>query len=103
MAKAEIYAGACGYNTTVVARMEGSLCKLEVQSECKAILKMAEELTEVQPFKEISARKALPRTLEAGIKYCTHAACPVPVGIIKAVEIASGLNLPVDPVIKLSK
>ena len=68
-----------------------------------SIQKMADELIEVDPFKEISARRQLPKTLEMGIKYCTHAACPVPVGIIKAVEIESGLNLPVDVSIKLSK
>ena len=38
-----------------------------------------------------------------GAKYCTHAACPVPVGIIKAVEIEAGLALPTDVSIKLTK
>ncbi|MFM8319923.1 MAG: DUF6951 family protein [Chloroflexota bacterium] len=103
MAKAEIYAGACGYTTTVEAQMNGAACQLTISSGCKAIQKMAAELTEVEPFKEISSRRALPRTLDAGIKYCTHAACPVPVGIIKAVEVAAGLNLPVDASIKVSK
>jgi hypothetical protein len=38
-----------------------------------------------------------------GAKHCTHAACPVPVGIIKAVEVETGLALPADVSIKLSK
>lgn len=103
MAKAQIFAGTCGYQTTVTATKDGAVCKLSIQSECKAIQKMAEELTEVEPFKEMSSRRAVPRTLELGMKYCTHAACPVPVGIIKAVEIEAGLNLPVDVSIKLEK
>lgn len=103
MAKAEILAGACGYTTVVEARMNGSTCHLNIESDCKAIQKLAAELTEVEPFKEISARRATPRTLEAGLKYCTHAACPVPVGIIKAVEVEAGLNLPVEAVIRLTK
>jgi hypothetical protein len=38
-----------------------------------------------------------------GAKYCTHAACPVPVGIIKAIELEAGMTLPADVTIKLSK
>ena len=103
MSKAEIFAGACGYTTHVEAQMNGRACKLSIHSDCKAIQKMAAELGEVDPFKEISSRRATPRTLDLGLQYCTHAACPVPYGIIKAVEIAAGLNLPVDVSIKLSK
>jgi hypothetical protein len=107
MAKADIFAGACGFNTTVVATMDGagagSVCSLQIESQCKAIQKLAAELPQVEPYKEISARRAVPKTLEMGMKYCSHAACPVPSGIIKAVEVAAGLNLPVDATIKLEK
>ena len=103
MARAEIFAGACGFTTTVDAAMNGRACQLTIESDCKAIQKMAAELTEVDPYKEISSRRSVPKTLEMGIKHCTHAACPVPVGIIKAVEIEAGLNLPVDVTITLSK
>jgi hypothetical protein len=64
---------------------------------------MAEELTQVNPYQEISFKRKLPIIHEAGIKHCTHAACPVPVSIVKAVEIEAGLALPTDVVIKLSK
>jgi len=103
MARAEVMAGNCGYLTTVEAAMEGQVCKLAIQSDCKAIKKMAAELTEVNPFKEISFRKNMPTIINAGIQYCTHAACPVPVAIIKAVEIEAKLALPTDVTIKLSK
>jgi hypothetical protein len=103
MAKAEIHSGACGYTTTVNTTMNGKVCQLSIESACKAIQKLAAELTEVEPFKEISSRRQTPKTLEMGMKHCTHAACPVPVGIIKAVEIEAGLNLPVDVSVKLSK
>jgi len=103
MAKAEIFAGNCGYNTEVEATMDGKVCKLNITSECPAMQKMAEELTEVNPYEEISFRRAMPKIHEAGHKYCTHAACPVPVGIIKAVEIEAKLALPTDVTIKLSK
>jgi hypothetical protein len=103
MAKAEIFAGNCGFNTTVEATTMEDVVQIKMQSDCAAIMKMAAELTEVNPYKEISSRRAVPATLQAGLKYCTHAACPVPVGIIKAVEVEAGLALPMDATIKVSK
>ena len=83
--------------------MDGKVCKLNITSECAAIRKMAEELTEVDPYQEISFKRAMPKIHEAGHKFCTHAACPVPVGILKAVEVEAKLALPTDVTIKLAK
>jgi len=83
--------------------MEGTKVKLSIDSECQAIQDLAAELAEVDPFQEITFRGSGPRSLEMGAKHCYHTACPVPVGIIKAVEIEAGLALPKDAVIRLSK
>ena len=103
MAKAEVMAGNCGFTTQIDAKMNGNTCELHISSECKAIERMAAEITEVNPYKEISFKRTMPIIHEAGVKHCTHAACPVPVSIIKAVEVEAGLALPTDVVIKLSK
>lgn len=103
MAQAEIFAGGCGYTTTVTATRNGDAVDITIDSECKAMIRMAEEFKQANPLQEISTRRGMPRSLEMGHKYCTHAACPVPVGIIKAIEIEAGLALPVDASIKLSK
>jgi hypothetical protein len=103
MAKAEIFSGVCGFTTVVKATMDGKVCHLHIDSECAAIQKLAQDLTQVNPYQEISTKRAMPQTLEKGAQYCTHAACPVPVGIIKAVEVEAKLALPKDVTIKLSK
>lgn len=103
MSKSEINAGICGHITTVVASMEGKVCKLAITSDCQAIQQLAQELTEVNPLLEISCRRSTPQTLQMGMKHCFHAACPVPVGIIKAIEVASKMALPKDVLIKVSK
>lgn len=103
MAKSEISPGTCGFKTIVIASMEGAGCALSIESECEAVQTMAAELSYVEPFQEISFRKGTPKILEAGAKYCKHAACPVPVGIIKAVEVEAKLNLPGDVTIRISK
>jgi hypothetical protein len=83
--------------------MDGSACNVSIESECKAITRLAAELKQVDPFQEISFRRKMPLIHEMGVKYCTHAACPVPVGIVKAVEVEAGLALPKDVVIRLAK
>lgn len=103
MAKAEIYPGNCGFTTTVEVTKDGKVCRIAIQSECPAIQKLAEELTEVNPYQEISFRKGIPPILQAGINHCTHAACPIPVGIVKAVELEAGMTLPTEVTIKLTK
>jgi hypothetical protein len=56
MAKVKIHSGSCGFVTTVEAKMEGNTCTLSFDSECEAIRSLAGELTEVDPFQEISFR-----------------------------------------------
>lgn len=81
--------------------MNGTRCAIAIESDCDAIQRLAEELTEVEPFSEISFRRGMPSTLAMGVEHCHHAACPVPVGIIKAIEVEAGLALPANAVIEL--
>jgi hypothetical protein len=103
VAEAEIESGICGFTTRVSARRNGGTVTLQIESECDAIQRLAAELTEVEPFQEITFRGEGPRTLRAAVKHCYHPACPVPVGIIKVVEVEAGLALPADARIKISK
>ena len=103
MSKAEIHSGICGFTTEVEATMNGKACNLVIRSDCKSIQKLAQNLKQVNPFQEISFRQSIPQTIELSMQYCPHAACPVPVGIIKAVEVAAKLAVPADVFIKLSR
>ncbi len=103
MAKAEIHSGICGFITVVEATMNGKVCALVIRSDCKAIQNLAEDLRQVNPFQEISFRQSMPKTIQLGMQHCPHAACPVPVGIIKTIEVEANLALPDDVTIKLTK
>jgi hypothetical protein len=107
MAKAEIFSGRCGFTTHVEATLietdDGDRVRLSIQSECKSCQRLGTLLTEVDPMREITWRGEGPQTYEVAAKVLPHAACPVPSGIIKAVEVASGLALPADGHIKLEK
>ncbi len=103
MTKSEISSGICGFVSRVEASMAGQLCNLSIESDCQSIQRLAKELTQVDPLQEISFRDPKPLIHHMAIECCAHAACPVPVGIIKAVEVEAGLALPADVLIKLSK
>jgi hypothetical protein len=100
---AKIHAGICGFDTVVEVKMEEDVAHISISSGCEAIRRLAGELQQVNPYKEISTRRGIPQTLQLGMKYCTHAACPVPAGIIKAIEVAADLALPADVSINIQK
>ena len=103
MARADIFSGICGFVTTVEAVMDNyHRVLLTIESECEAIQRLAAELTQVEPFQEVTFSDAGPLTLQLAARHRPHAACPVSVGIIKVVEVAAGLALPADVTIKLS-
>jgi len=104
MAQAEVFAGICGFTTHVTAHKNGDgQMAVSLESECKAIQRLGAQLGEVDPFREFTFRGQGPLTLQMASKFCSHAACPVPTGIIKAIEVEAGLALPADVSIKVSK
>jgi hypothetical protein len=105
MSHVEVQAGICGFVTQVEAHAEddGQTVRLRIDSTCEYVRNLAEQLTEVDAFQEISFRRTGPRTLQLAPQYLKHPACPVPAGIIKAIEVAAGLALPKDVVIKVSQ
>ncbi len=76
---------------------------VEIRSDCEHIQKLAAGLTEVDPLREITFRGAGPLTYELASEHCAHAACPVPVGILKAIEVEAGLALPKDVTITVTR
>jgi hypothetical protein len=103
MASAEIESGICGFCTTVRTTSEGRKVRVEFETDCGYVEQLAEALTEVDPFQEISYRGEGPVTLRLAAEHLVHPACPVPSGIIKAIEVEAGLALPKDASIKPSK
>ena len=104
MAKAVIDAGICGFRTTCIAtkNADGTV-QLSIECGCKAVTKLAEQFENVDPMKEVFWRKTVPPLLAAAPQCLSHPACPVPSGIIKAIEVAAGFALPKDVSIKVTK
>lgn len=76
---------------------------ISIESDCPNIQKMAGELKSIDAFKEIFSRAVNTTAYQLASKHCPHPGCPVPSGILKAVEVAVGLALPKDAQILVSK
>lgn len=104
MSHAEIKSGICGFTTQVTTCSLGNYqIEISIKSDCPDIKKIAETVEQVNALKEISFRQGDPEIIQAGKTYCSHASCPVPVGILKAVEVEAGLALPENVRIRLRK
>ncbi len=103
MTRAEVFSGVCGFTTVVEAMTDGDRrVRLNIESSCEAIQRLARQLNCVDPFREITFGNGGPQTLRMAAQCNCHTACPVPAGIIKAVEVEAGLALPADATIKIS-
>ena len=97
-------AGVCGYKATIRAeKSTGYNVRLQIETDCPHVSKIALEPLEVDAVRQIGLRGGLPSLLVDAYACCAHAACVVPSALIKAVEVAAGLALPADVSMKISK
>lgn len=93
MVKVEVDPGACGLPTVIKVAQNGPMTvQIELQSECQHIDNMAKELNEIDAYHECFKSSDNSKILEVCAKHCQHFSCPVPISIIKAVEVVLGLN-----------
>ena len=99
MARVRICSGVCGFCTAVeTAATDMMRVEVRIESDCPHCTTLAAELQAVNPFQELKPDQP-GGILDVAKKHLPHAACPVPPGIVKAVEVAAGLALPRDATI----
>ena len=96
MSSVNVFAGVCKFETKIKAKKNGRLaCELSIDSDCPAIRKAAAELTQ-GTLEDVQGASCGTRVYSVCSKYLKHASCPVPSGIIKAIEVALDVALPKD-------
>ncbi|NTW72356.1 MAG: hypothetical protein HGA49_08960 [Eubacteriaceae bacterium] len=101
MATVYVKPGVCGLNTKITAKKkdldeDSYIIELHIESESDNIKRLAEVLTEVDGMEEVFTNFAKSGIYKLGSQCGLHVACPVPSGIIKAIEVECGLALPKD-------
>lgn len=103
MAKSVIEPGVCGMTTHVtVEDKDGMNMTLKVDSQCPAYQDLDQRLPEVSMMAGFDPLGTGPIYDACRVK-CKHGACPVPMGIIKTVEVAANMALPKDVKVTIEK
>lgn len=102
MKTVQINPGVCGFATEVKAVTEdGQMVRLEIKTACEHVKRLAEALgAEVDGYAVCFGKFGSGPVYDAAREACRHAACPVPMGIVKCIEAECGLALPRDIEIK---
>ena len=96
MTKLIIHSGACGYAVTVIAeKTKGSKISIVLDTECEMVKKMTTNVAILDQYAPLAGFLVNP-VYQAAAKHLRHGACLVPSGILKAVEVEAGLNVPKD-------
>lgn len=96
MTKVLINPGACGMAVTVeVEKKEGKIFSVRITTECEMVQKLAKEIPELTMMDAFKKFQDNP-VYKKGATCLRHVACPVPSGILKALEVEAEVNLPRD-------
>jgi len=94
MSKVTIDAGSCGFRAEIrVHRLEGTRVRIALSSGCEMLERMKGELKEVD-WPEVLGSLKNSLVYEVASQHISHAACPVPSAILKAVEVEVGAAPP---------
>ena len=103
MTKVIVHPGNCGFIVTVTAKKrKGKKILVSLHTECEMIKNMEKDIAHVDTMTVFSNYLNNP-VLRSASKHLKHVSCPVVSGILKAIEVESGLSLPQDVSIVFSK
>lgn len=95
--KVVVDAGVCKMKTLITAKENDmGMIDISIRSDCPNILKMSWKLEPVSAFSEVEAKFSESEIYRLADNTVPHTACPVPAGIIKALEVAGDLGLKRD-------
>lgn len=100
--KITINAGACKRITTINAVGDDmGVVTITLDTDCEYLQKMAPHIEPINAYTEVEAPINTTITYKLATDHLPHAACPVPCGMIKAIEVASEMGLKKDVSMKI--
>jgi hypothetical protein len=96
----EVDAGCCGFTTKIeILKVDDQRIKAVVLSDCEMITAWGKELGSLDWGQCLRNFGDSP-VFQCASKHIGHVACPVPMALLKAMEVAVGVSLPVDVTIR---
>ena len=92
-----VTAGACGQESSIeVRKVSATKVTFQITTTCEHIQALTEELGEVDVGREMSCPLTETRVYALATKHVCRNSCVVPTAILKTMEAAAGIFLPVD-------
>jgi len=99
MTTVSVYSGACGHIVTIQASKGGEgKFSISLDSQCEMVQQMLGDIAVLDQYAVLAGFQNNPVYVSAA-KHLKHVACPVPSGILKALETEAGLNVRKDATI----
>jgi Family of unknown function (DUF6951) len=96
MTKVTVHSGACGFTVTIQAEKgTGGKIVILLDTDCEMVKNMLEDIAVLDRFAALRGFQTNP-VYRSASKHLKHAACAVPSGILKAIEVEAGLNVAKD-------
>jgi hypothetical protein len=96
----EVFAGVCGHSAIIeVSRLDEAHVQVVIRSACEQITDMNPDLTRLQwkgKGHEVFKRMTESLVYQSAARHIRHTACPIPIAILKAIEVEVGIALPKD-------
>jgi len=103
MTKVVVKCGACGFSATVRAsKGRDKKITVAIESDCPMAKKLGEDIPSLDVSAYFSGFSNNP-VYKAAAKHVRHVSCPLPGGILKAIEVEAGLNVKRDATITFVK
>ena len=94
MSKLVVNPGVCGMISTIkVTKINRRRCRIEITSDCEMVSNMGQSMGEA----DITDALQVPiksHVYNCASECCLHPSCPIPMAILKAIEVEFGLALP---------
>jgi hypothetical protein len=101
--KAHVDVGVCRFTCDIKAYLMNGKVRCILESECPCVMEFNQRLGDVDPCTALKMPYCDNDIYTLASNILSHSTCPIPIAVIKCVEVASGMALARDVFIKFEK
>lgn len=97
MTRATVACGACGFQARIeVVRAGRATVRIRIFSDCDALQRWAGSIETIDWRQPLGAMAETGDAWQSALRQLKHRSCPVPMAVLKTIEVEIGAALPVD-------
>lgn len=101
MTRVAVECGACGFQAEIEVVRDGKrTVSLRLESGCPAVVRWGAAMERIEWRDPLGGTSTALNFWQSALEALDHRTCPVPLAVLKAVEVEIGAALPVDAAIR---